>query len=202
MDFFHEKKRMKWLPFFSFAMAFQGPLSMDRGLYHKKFGEVLYLDYCCGIGNSTREMMVSGSRHIDLLRVVGIDPNPVHVAIARRLHSPLVSFYHGTIPEMRIPKDSVDMIQIKCALPGLKNKERHIEEMYRILKPKGTLLIIEECEKYPLNNDPYPNIVDISKTKITDHLLLEAIFDEMVDQWIHDDMEYRVYKKISVEDQE
>jgi demethylmenaquinone methyltransferase/2-methoxy-6-polyprenyl-1,4-benzoquinol methylase len=143
---------------------------------------MIYLDYCCGIGDSTRDMIQKVPRDSDI-RVVGIDMNPVNVAIARRRHSPLVSFYHGSLPEMRIPKESVDLIQMKCSLIGLLDKERHLQEIYRILKPKGIFLVIQEQEHMS------------PTTRSNDNLLLNAIFEDCCERWVQDDQEYRLYMK-------
>ena len=182
------------------VVAFRGPgpVYMDRGLYHKKFGEMLYLDYCCGIGDSTRDMIQKIPRDSDI-RVVGIDMNPVNVAIARRRHSPLVSFYHGSLPEMRIPKESVDLIQIKCSLIGLMNKERHLQEVYRILKPSGLFLVIQEHEHDHEHDEVaasfFMSTMTTTTTRGNDNLLLDAIFDDCCERWVQDDLEYRLYMK-------
>jgi ubiquinone/menaquinone biosynthesis C-methylase UbiE len=163
-----------------------------------RFGEKVYLDYICGLGDSTKDMEYQIPRTGDHL-VVGMDPNPIHIKLAQQRY-PYLHFIHGNLPGMRLPKNQFDMIQMKRAFLTIKNKEQHIKEIYKVLKPKGVLLVVDYSIDHPyiqeLRSVEIPLTQDIiNYHPMAHHQLLQHTFDDWTDSWEHEGLCYNSYVK-------
>ena len=74
-------------------------------------------------------------------KVIGIDFTPIMIKKARinaeRLGLNNVEFREGDIDAMPVSGDVADVIVSNCVLNLVPNKQKVIEEIYRVLKPKG-----------------------------------------------------------------
>jgi ubiquinone/menaquinone biosynthesis C-methylase UbiE len=163
-----------------------------------RFGDKVYLDYICGIGDSTKELEFELPRTGDAV-VVGMDPNPVHIRLAQK-RFPELNFVYGNLPGMRLPKNQFDFVQMKRAFLTIKNKEKHIDEIYKVLKPKGTLLVVDYTLEHPyiqeLRSVEVPLSDDIiNYHPMAHHALIQKTFDDWTDSWEQDGMSYNCYVK-------
>jgi ubiquinone/menaquinone biosynthesis C-methylase UbiE len=77
------------------------------------------------------------------VRVTGIDisPDRVNEAARKNLGNPLARFVCGDAQAMHFPAASFDLVYCRMLLQYLRNKERAVEEMVRVCKPGGTVLL-------------------------------------------------------------
>ena len=103
------------------------------------------LDLCCGTGDIAFALYRAGAE------VVGLDFSPAMLAAARaraqklpaRANTPPLEFQSGDA--MQIPYDacSFDIVSIGYGLRNLESWERGLEEMVRVAKPGGRLLVLD-----------------------------------------------------------
>ena len=163
-----------------------------------RFGQKVYLDYICGLGDSTKQLQSELPRTGDYT-ILGMDPNPVHIRLAQQKY-PELNFIHGNLPGMRLPKNQFDIVQMKCAFLTIKNKEQHIKEIYKVLKPNGMLLLIDYTLEHPyiqeLRSVEVPLTEDIiNYHPMAHHELLRKTFDDWSDSWEQDGLYYNSYVK-------
>jgi SAM-dependent methyltransferase len=169
-----------------------------RQMKFARFGEKVYLDYICGIGDSTKELFLETQSTRDCT-VIGMDPNPIHVRLAKQQY-PYLNFVQGNLPGMRLPKNQFDIVQMKCAFLTLANKQDHIKEIYKVLKPNGILIVIDYTLEHPyikeLQSVEVPMTPDISNYHpMAHHDMLERIFDDWTDSFVHDELQYNTFVK-------
>jgi ubiquinone/menaquinone biosynthesis C-methylase UbiE len=77
------------------------------------------------------------------VRGTGIDisPDRVNEAVRRNRDNPATRFLCGDAHAMQFPPDSFDLVYCRMLLQYLRNKERAVEEMVRVCKPGGTVLL-------------------------------------------------------------
>jgi SAM-dependent methyltransferase len=96
------------------------------------------LDICCGIGDSTQELM---DRLPPVWKVLGIDEDPFKISLAKKKH-PSILFQAGTLA--MFPSASFDRIQVHTGRMLLMDKKKKLAgEVSRILKPGGTLEVFD-----------------------------------------------------------
>jgi demethylmenaquinone methyltransferase/2-methoxy-6-polyprenyl-1,4-benzoquinol methylase len=103
------------------------------------------LDLCCGTGDIAFALHGAGAE------VVGLDFSPAMLAVARerakkmpdQLDAPPLEFRTGDV--MQIPYDSAsfDIVSIGYGLRNLESWERGLEEMARVARPGGRLLVLD-----------------------------------------------------------
>jgi ubiquinone/menaquinone biosynthesis C-methylase UbiE len=78
-----------------------------------------------------------------LVRGTGIDISPDRVtqAMCRNRDNPRTRFVSGDAHAMQFPAESFDLVYCRMLLQYLRNKERSVEEMVRVCKPGGTVLL-------------------------------------------------------------
>jgi demethylmenaquinone methyltransferase/2-methoxy-6-polyprenyl-1,4-benzoquinol methylase len=94
------------------------------------------LDIACGTGTSSAAIARSGAT------VVGLDFSPGMLAEARRKH-PSAEFVEGDAEKLPFVSDEFDAVTISFGLRNVKNPKNALDEMYRVLKPGGRLVICE-----------------------------------------------------------
>ena len=97
------------------------------------------LDLCTGTGKLAHELLTyirPGGR------VIGIDFSAVMLERARQ-REPEVEFRQGDVSQLDLPAESVDAITIGFGLRNLVDREAGLQEMRRVLRPGGHLVILE-----------------------------------------------------------
>ncbi|MEU5877784.1 class I SAM-dependent methyltransferase [Spirillospora sp. NPDC047279] len=92
------------------------------------------LDAACGTGRH--------ARHLDRLghRVIGVDASPEMLAVARE-HLPDADLREGTLEDLPVPGDAVDLVVCALALSHVPRLEPVMAEFARVLRPGGHLVI-------------------------------------------------------------
>lgn len=96
------------------------------------------LDLCCGGGQATK-FLAQLSSH-----VTGLDASPV--ALQRAAQAvPQAQYVEGLAEQMPLPDSSFDLVYTSVALHEMTAPQRQqiLQEVYRILKPKGTFALID-----------------------------------------------------------
>ena len=78
--------------------------------------------------------------------VIGLDPSPDLLAMARRARAPLslhVEFIEGSAESIPVQSASVDTVVTTWTLCSIPNPSQALGEMRRVLKPGGRLVFVE-----------------------------------------------------------
>lgn len=104
------------------------------------------LDVACGTGRFA-EMIRSLKPS---LSITGIDISPEMIEIAkRRLPSQIgVTWAVGPAEALPVPDDSFDVVTCANAFHLVADSEKSLAEFMRVLKPGGTLVLIDWCREY------------------------------------------------------
>ena len=101
------------------------------------------VDVGCGPGVAVRRAATSAAS------VVGIDPAPVMLRVARRLtrtrRSSAVRYLAGTAEALPVPDDSATVVWSLATVHHWRDLDAGLEEALRVLGPTGRLLAIERC---------------------------------------------------------
>lgn len=79
-------------------------------------------------------------------KVIGVDISKTFVGMARenaREAGVEVDFRQGSASDLQFPEASFDAIVCTAAFKNFREPERALSEMYRVLKPRGTVLIVD-----------------------------------------------------------
>lgn len=106
------------------------------------------LDLCCGTGDIALALSKAADNGVS---IIGFDMNASMLQIAdkkaRTNNYSSLSFQQGDAGDMPFKDESFDRVSIGFGFRNLTfenpNKEAHLTEMYRVLKPGGKLLILE-----------------------------------------------------------
>lgn len=114
------------------------------------------LDVGCGIGTTTAYLQSKYN-----LAAVGIDPSEKLLAEGEA-KNPNVKLYKGRGEELPFEKDEMNGVFCECTLSLMTDKDKVIEEIYRVLRHKGYLAIsdvyarepyyIKELEKFKIKS--------------------------------------------------
>lgn len=110
-----------------------GALDLPDGAKAAEFGS--------GTGHVTRDLIeVAGARE-----ALGIEPSPVMVERAKSLHGDCagLSFEVGDAADTRLDAESVDLVSMHTLLIHVPAVNEIIAEAYRVLKPGGTLAVLD-----------------------------------------------------------
>lgn len=100
------------------------------------------LDVCCGTGDLTLALAERGCE------AIGIDFSDSMLAVARRRGNAVQSrlqprFVRGDALHLPFPDSEFDVITIAYGLRNLADVDRGLRELLRVLRPGGTLVILE-----------------------------------------------------------
>lgn len=95
------------------------------------------LDVACGTGVLARAAITRVGPNG---QVVGIDPNPGMIAVAKQLE-PRVDWRTGVAESLAFPKESFDAIVSQFGLMFFTDRQQALREMMRVLVPGGRLAI-------------------------------------------------------------
>lgn len=160
-----------------------------------KYTPELILDMGCGSGDST---LAIANASPDSL-VIGVDLSPMMIELAK-LKTQKKEFLLADAGDVKLVGESVDMIvsfAMFHEMPLLHSK-KVIEEMARILKPKGTILIWDQrmtpFSSFQILSDPMsdpiePFLASYSKLKIVEefkklHIKVDTFQEGMFQLWI------------------
>src|SRR5262245_33654431 len=95
------------------------------------------LDVACGTGILARE---AASRIRSSGRVVGLDPGPGMLAVARRL-APGIEWREGAAESLPFANQSFDAVVSQFGLMFFRDRRQAVREMLRVLVPGGRLTV-------------------------------------------------------------
>ena len=138
------------------------------------------LDYGCGIGNSIKKVIDYNPK-----KITGIDISEVSIEKAKKISNSntLIDLFVDNCEKTKFKNSSFDIVYGTGILHHL-NVKSCLNEIDRILKPKGKLLFIEPLGTNPLINlyrklTPKSRSVDEHPLKDEDFNLIQEKFDNM-----------------------
>jgi ubiquinone/menaquinone biosynthesis C-methylase UbiE len=114
-----------------------GLFDLDEPVVHSILDDLspgAALDAACGTGRFASHLLSRGHR------VTGVDSSPDMLDVARR-RLPAAEFLLGSVEELPIADDSVDVVTCGLALAHLKGVGPAMSEFARVLRPGGHLVI-------------------------------------------------------------
>ena len=99
------------------------------------------IDVACGTGDLSIAFKLSGAGH-----VTGIDFTSAMLDLAltkSTIAGTEIVFQQGDAMDLKLEDESADVVSIAFGIRNVQEPERAIKEFYRILKPGGTLIILE-----------------------------------------------------------
>ncbi|MFO7669033.1 MAG: ubiquinone/menaquinone biosynthesis methyltransferase [Bacteroidales bacterium] len=115
------------------------------------------LDVCTGTGDFILEV-ASVSDHSISLTGYDFSKEMLHVARQKQAllagaNLPLINFVEGEVAQMPFPENSFDAVGITFGIRNLvyenSSAARHLQELFRVLKPGGRLVVLESSK--PVN---------------------------------------------------
>jgi len=101
------------------------------------------LDVCCGTGDISFSLAKAGTK------VTGLDFSAAMLEVARKRNAPPgagipnLEFIEGDAQNLPFPDASFDVVTVGYGLRNLPSWERGLEEMWRVAKPGGRLLVLD-----------------------------------------------------------
>jgi SAM-dependent methyltransferase len=113
-------------------------------LVHPREGDTV-LDIGCGSGAAVRSL----AKHLHKGLIIGIDPTPKMLELARRNTSFAAlpcqtQFLHGAAEQLPLENQTVDLALAINSLHHWHDCQRGLAELGRVLKPGGRLLVIAD----------------------------------------------------------
>ncbi|KAF2691687.1 S-adenosyl-L-methionine-dependent methyltransferase [Lentithecium fluviatile CBS 122367] len=143
------------------------------------------LDVGCGPGNLTAHIaeLVGGGGS-----VVGVDPSPERIALAKEIPKSNLSFYEGKAEELsRFPSASFDVVFVNSTLHWVQNQSAALKEFARVLKLGGRLGVSggsgdfltaqEKIKEDVLSRELYRNYLEEEPPKFLKRSELEKLLD-------------------------
>ncbi|MEE6259735.1 class I SAM-dependent methyltransferase [Plantactinospora sonchi] len=97
------------------------------------------------------------SRYHDAVDLVGVDLSPGMLAVARRRAEELgrpVELREAAAEHLPFPDAGFDTVVCTMAVCAVADRAAAIAEMYRVLRPAGTLLLVDHAERRWLRGRP------------------------------------------------
>lgn len=101
------------------------------------------LDIGCADGTTTRQLQ----KIIPKVKIVGIDYYKSAIQYAKTKKSK-IKFVHGDVHNFPFGENSFDIVTAIETLEHLENPKTALKEIYRILRPKGYLLIGQDTDSF------------------------------------------------------
>ena len=101
------------------------------------------LDLCCGTGDISFALAKSGAE------TIGLDFSAQMLAVAQRrfenpkLKTQNLKFQQGDAQQLPFPDNSFDAVTVGYGLRNLSNLDRGLDEMVRVAKPGGRIVILD-----------------------------------------------------------
>ena len=99
------------------------------------------LDVCCGTGDIAFRLAAAGAE------VTGLDFSPAMLQVAKEIQSkrrlPSVQFLQGDAQNLPFPPETFEIVTVGYGLRNLSSWERGLEEMHRVARPGGRLLVLD-----------------------------------------------------------
>ncbi|MCC5794325.1 MAG: methyltransferase domain-containing protein [Chromatiales bacterium] len=110
-------------------------------------GEESLLDVACGTG---RLAMIIRQRHPGV-RITGRDlsPDMLRVARSRLPADHITQWEQGRMEELPYEDASFDVVTCASAFHLVTDQRRALAEMVRVVRPGGTICIVDWCRQYP-----------------------------------------------------
>lgn len=138
------------------------------------------VDFGCGIGNSTRELVTV----FPSAQVVGVDPSSESIARARELAGPRTDFQVVDGDRLPFADGTFDSAFAACVFHHIERPQRArwASEIRRVLRPGGDFFLFEHNPYNPLTrrvvaNVPFDEGVELLTPRETSTLLSEAGFE-------------------------
>jgi 2-polyprenyl-3-methyl-5-hydroxy-6-metoxy-1,4-benzoquinol methylase len=134
------------------------------------------LDIACGSGYGANILAVAGAK-----QVVAVDISPEAIMAAQKKYSPAgISFKVGDAEEIKEAAESFDLIVSFETIEHLKNPEKYLAELARVLKKEGIALISTPNKEIFGQKNPYhrqeftkSGFAEILQKYFSSHLILE-----------------------------
>lgn len=112
------------------------------------------IDIGCGFGGTINRL----NQTLENAQLIGLNIDPRQIELAKQLcgkgiRGNQISFTVADAQDTRLPADSFDNALVIECLVHIPNREQFLREMFRVLKPGGTLFtteIVIEPKKFPL----------------------------------------------------
>lgn len=100
------------------------------------------------VATGTADMAIMMSRYLSPAKVTGIDISTGMLDVGRQKISRLkledrIELYTGDSEAIHFPDNSFDAISVAFGVRNFENLEKGLQEMYRVLKPGGRLVVLE-----------------------------------------------------------
>ena len=102
------------------------------------------LDLGCGTGTLIERLLNLAPE----IEIVGLDPSAQMLNVARQKLPKSVELQVGSADSIPFPDESFDRVISTSAFHYFRNPARSIQEMKRVLKPNGRLVITDWCDDY------------------------------------------------------
>ncbi len=124
-----------------------------------KEGEVV-LDLGSGAG---LDMFVASKKVGDTGKVIGVDMTPAMIEKAKKNAEELgitnVDFSFGDIEDMPVDDNSVDVVISNCVINLAPSKAKVFQEVYRVLKPGGRVMVSDIVLSKPLPKEVSDEVI-------------------------------------------
>ena len=114
----------------------------ERALEHVASENLRILDIACGTGEMIRCMRKRLKRHGFSADFYGLDCSEKMLEIARE-KVPFAQLKVGNAEKIPFQEESFDLVSVAFGLRNFSDREKAIEEMHRVLKEKGIILLLE-----------------------------------------------------------
>ena len=130
------------------------------------------LDCGCGVGDDVRAI---AARVGEGGEAIGIDTNEALIAAAIARGVPAnARFLTGSAEALPFPERSFDAVRAERLLQHLLDPQRAANEMYRVLRPGGSLLAIDQ---------DWQSIIVAGADRSTTRTIVDAFVDSLADGW-------------------
>lgn len=128
----HQRTEYEYFPKWRSVYKKEKRISFAISLIEKGAG--LVLDAGCRWGDVTNEI------HKNNVNVIGVDFVPKFIDMAKKLHKD-INFYVGDLLNLKFEDNTFDVVFIGEVIEHIPNQNKAIQEAYRVLKPKGKLIL-------------------------------------------------------------